>query len=123
MPTFTNSTGLTIGDLSKSVQTLTVSGVTGRTESISITITGLTHDSSDDPAFLLVGPDGRNLVFWSDAGGNNRLANVTFSISDAGASPLSDAGHLSGGTFQPADYGEVETAFSFGAKGSLTLNH
>ena len=38
-----------------------------RITKISIGLTTLQHTFSDDLDFLIVGPDGRNLEFWSDA--------------------------------------------------------
>jgi len=130
MATFTNNTGVTFptsGTFTTS-QTVNVTGLTGTVATVSVTFTGLTHNLADDLDFLLVAPDGStNLVFWSDAGGNNAVSNATFTIADTGATVLPDgSGLASGTTYRPANnpgsFGQaVETGASFG--NALTLNH
>src|SRR5262245_49486232 len=72
--------------------------------SMTVTLGGLTHTFPDDLDFLLVGPDGRSLEFWSDAGGGTDISNGSFLIADSGASLLPDQTAIASGTYRPADY-------------------
>jgi hypothetical protein len=77
----------------------------GRVTDISIRLFGLSHTFPDDLDFLFLGPDGRNLEFWSDAGGGADIVNADFTISDSGASLLPDTPALpiAAGTYKPSD--------------------
>ena len=121
MPTFTNSTGLTIADNTTVSQTLVVSGLSGPITDIQVILNDLTHTFPGDLDFLLVAPDGTsNLVFLSDMGGNNDLLDDDFTFSDSAATVLTDAAMPAGGTFKPRDV-TIEAASNWGL--SLTVNH
>ena len=55
----------------------------GAGQTLSITLTGLSHTFPDDLDFLFVGPDGTNLEFWSDAGGGTTISNQNYTIRDS----------------------------------------
>jgi FG-GAP-like repeat len=97
----------------------------GRVTDISIRLFGLSHTFPDDLDFLFLGPDGRNLEFWSDAGGGADLVNADFTISDSGASLLPDTPALpiTAGTYKPSDYGTAEDASNWGLASSIVINH
>jgi subtilisin-like proprotein convertase family protein len=92
---------------------------------ITVTLDGLTHTFPDDLDFLLVGPDGRSLEFWSDAGGNSAISNGDFLISDSGLSLLPDFGLIASGTYRPADYTspEIESGANWGLPPNIIVNH
>ena len=96
-----------------------------RVTKISIGLTTLQHTFSDDLDFLIVGPDGRNLEFWSDAGGGSTI-NGSYTISDVGSTSLSDATANAGGTYKPTDYtsaGGAETSSNWSGVASIPINH
>jgi len=70
---------------------------------ISVGLGSLMHTFADDLDFLILGPDGRNLAFWSDAGGSSSI-NGSYTIADTGAAALSDSGANAPGTYRPTDY-------------------
>jgi hypothetical protein len=79
-------------------------GVWGRVTDIRISLNDLSHTFPDDLDFLFVGPGGRNLAFWSDAGSGNDIVNGDFTIRDSGASLLPDTTAIASGTYKPTDY-------------------
>jgi hypothetical protein len=72
---------------------------------LQVRLSDLTHSFPDDLDFLLVGPDGRNFEFWSDAGGNSPISNGTFFIADSAASLLPDQTAIAPGMYRPTNYG------------------
>jgi hypothetical protein len=96
----------------------------GRVVDVRITLNNLSHPRPDDLDFLFVGPGGRNLEFWSDAGGGTDIVNGNFTIRDSGASLLPDTGGVASGTYRPSDYsGVIENSSNWGLASSLTINH
>jgi hypothetical protein len=75
-----------------------------------ITLNNLSHTHPDDLDFLFVGPGGRNLAFWSDAGGGTDIVNGNFTIRDSGASLLPETTVIASGTYKPTDYTVRATA-------------
>jgi subtilisin-like proprotein convertase family protein len=97
-----------------------------RVTNLRVTLTNLSHNFPDDLDFLLVGPDGRNLEFWSDAGGTADLVNASFVISDSAASSLPDNTAIAAGTYKPTDYTgseAVETSSNWSGLPGITINH
>ncbi len=94
----------------------------GRIRSISVVL-DLNYGAGDDLDFLLIGPDGRNLEFWSDAGGPAAFT-ATWTIGDTNANLAPDSTTASSGSYRPADYGEMETSSNWsGVPAGLTINH
>jgi hypothetical protein len=96
-----------------------------RITKISIGLTTLQHTFSDDLDFLILGPDGRNLEFWSDAGGGSTI-NGSYVISDLGASSLSDTTANAPTTYRPTDHagtGGPETSSNWSGLASIPINH
>src|SRR5262245_15587661 len=100
-------------------------GTWGRVIDISVTLGGLSHTFPDDLDFLFLGPGGRNLEFWSDAGGLTDIVNGTYTIRDSGALFLPDAVGIPPGTYKPTDYnsGDLEDGAHWGLSPSITINH
>jgi subtilisin-like proprotein convertase family protein len=86
-----------------------VSGLAGVISKVAVSLNNLTHTFPDDIDVLLVGPTGANAIIMSDAGGSADANNVTLVFDDAAASPLSDLGALSSGTFQPTNHAPADT--------------
>ena len=80
---------------------ITVSGIVGNVNNVTVTINSLSHTFPDDLDMLLVSPDGRTFHFWSDVGGVNAVSNITVTLADSGAATLTDSGTLTSGTFRP----------------------
>jgi hypothetical protein len=96
-----------------------------RVTNISLGLTTLQHTFSDDLDFLILGPDGRNLEFWSDAGGASTI-NGSYVISDLGASLLSDTTANAPTTYRPTDHagtGGPETSSNWSGVASIPINH
>jgi hypothetical protein len=95
-----------------------VFGVVGTVTSVSVTISGLTHDSPDDLDMLLVAPNGRTFHFWSDVGGTSPTAETTVTIADTGNTVLPDDGPLvSGTTYRPFNNDTTGDTFPVPAPG------
>ena len=94
-----------------------------RLKTVNISLFGLSCTFPDDLDLLLVGPDGTNLLFWSDAGGTHELFSQSFAMGDFGPS-LPDSGGVTSGSYRPADYGSVETSSNWaGLPPGLVINH
>src|SRR5262245_34981268 len=104
--------------------TLGVTGFWAKVVNVSITLDGLNHTLPDDLDFLFLGPGGTNLEFWSDAGGNNAIANGNFIIADSGTSLLPDDAAIASATYRPSDY-EIpgESSNNWGLAPNITINH
>ena len=117
---------LSIADNTTVSRSLTVNnfGQWGRIVDIYFTLNGLTHTFPGDLDFLLLGPGGTNLEFWSDAGGSTPISNGDFTIRESVAfALLPDFGGIASGTYRPADYGEVERSSNWGLAPGLVINH
>jgi subtilisin-like proprotein convertase family protein len=84
--------------------TINVSGAPPSIVTVTLTLNELTHTFPDDLDILLVGPGGQKFVLESDAGGGGDVVAITYILDDTAATPLSDAGPLTAGTFRPANY-------------------
>jgi hypothetical protein len=113
----------TIGTASRSWTPIDNLGLWGRVVDINVTLSGLAHTFPDDLDFLLLGPGGTNLEFWSDAGTDVDINNGNFTIRDSGASLLPDQAAIASGTYRPSDYGAVENSDNWGLAPSLIINH
>jgi len=109
---FTNAAAVTIPDSGAGTpypSIMNVSGVGGTITNVTLTLRSISHTWPDDIDMLLVSPTGQKVAIFSDAGGGNRLNNVTVTLSDLAATALSDSGAIAAGTFKPADYEPGET--------------
>ena len=71
---------------------------------VNVIINGYSHTFPDDVGFVLVGPTGAALNISDGAGDGTDMVNVTYTISDAGATQLPTAGAWGPGTYKPANY-------------------
>ena len=125
---FTNPATITIpaeGNANPYPSTINVSGLTGTIStapgSVKVTLNGLSHTFPNDLGIVLVGPTGAALLLQSSVtlGSNagNPASNVTYTISDSGATRLPADTPLTPGTFKPTAY---FTGDSFPAPGPGT---
>ena len=107
--TFSNSTPIIINDGDAATpypSDILVSGL-GPVEKVTVTLSGLNHTFPDDIDILLVGPQGQNLIIFSDVGGGPDLSGMSYIITLDDAAPLNvpDTGTLVSGTFKPTNIG------------------
>jgi len=83
---------------------LTLAGLGGVVDGLTVTLAGLSHSWPDDLDILLVGPSGAAAVLMSDAGGGVAANGLNLTFSARAANPLADHGPLGSGTFRPTDH-------------------
>lgn len=123
---FTNSNFITITDCPNPCpatgqaatpypSNITVSGVAGVVERVSVTLNGLTHAFPADIDVLLVSPSGRKSVIMSDFGGGSPgVSNVNVTLDDYAATPVpsvvtGNTGRpFSSGSYRPANSGTTD---------------
>lgn len=81
-----------------------VSGLATDVVGVRVQMFGLTHTFPNDLDFLLIAPDGRSLVFQSDAGAGVDLSNATYTIDDAAASLMPIDAQLISASYRPTDF-------------------
>src|SRR4051794_24422317 len=89
--TFSNNNGITTSASAGSnpyPSTISVSGLSGTISNVNVRLKGFTHNSADGLDLLLVGPTGQKFIFMSDAGRALAVSNITFTLSDSGATRL-----------------------------------
>ena len=104
---FLNANVITINDnaaASPYPSTITVSGVSGPVNKLTVTLRNLSHTEPDDLDILLVGPNGAAVMLMSDAGGSPTINNVTITFDDAAAAIIPDASLITNGTYRCANY-------------------
>jgi len=112
---FTNPGTITIpssGQATPYPSTIAVSGLSGTTTDVNVTLTGLTHTWPDDLDILVVSPTGQRVVLTSDNGGPLDVSSVTLTFDDAAVGFLPDEGQIVSGTYRP----------TFGATGNTGFN-
>lgn len=110
--TFGNNTPIAIpsaGSGNPYPSTISVSGFTGLTSDVVVTLT-VSHTFPDDLDILLVSPTGQKTLLMSDTGLNADVVNVVLTFSDAAAGFLPDSAQIVAGTYKPTDY-EIGDAF------------
>ena len=83
---------------------ISVSGMTGMTTKVTVTLNGLSHTRANDIDMLLVSPTGAKFVMMSDTGGSLAANNVTLVLDDAATGNLPSGVALASGTFRPSSY-------------------
>ena len=107
---FTNSASISIPEVGPATpypSTINVSGLSGTIPttpgSIKVTIHGLSHTFVDDVGIVLVGPTGAAFLI-QDGAGSQAINNVTYTLSDDGATRLPVSGPWQPGTYKPTDH-------------------
>lgn len=110
---FCNNGGVTIPDPGSAdvyPVNINVSGLVGTISKVTTQVNGLTAPRPSNIDFLLVGPTSAAFEFMSDAGDAvNAVNNISLTLDDAAASALPNGTALSGGTFRPSDYDNLNT--------------
>src|SRR3954452_10858168 len=83
--------------------TLDVSGLTQKTERVTVTLHDVDIDSAADMDLLLVGPTGTSVVLSSDVGSGNHVTNADVAFDDAAATPIEFGQMLVPGAHKPSD--------------------
>ncbi len=83
---------------------ITVTGVAGNLEKVTVTLNGLTHPYPDDVNVLLVTPAGKKVLLMSHAGGSSPLSGATVTF-EAGKGSLPNDTQISSGSYAPTGYG------------------
>ena len=83
---------------------VTLSGITGTVNKVTVTLNNFSHTFPDDVDVLLVGPGGQKLLLLSDAGGITDAVNANLTFDDAASGLIPDGGPLVSGTFKPTNY-------------------
>jgi subtilisin-like proprotein convertase family protein len=119
--TFSNTAPIAIPDSGIAMpypSDITVAGLPGWpiARTAEVTINGLTHTLTNDVGIVLVGPGGAALLI-QDGAGNGAVANLTYTLSDTGATQLPATGGWGPGIYKPTSY---YTDHSFPAPGPGT---
>jgi uncharacterized repeat protein (TIGR01451 family) len=84
---------------------LNVSGVTGLTSKVTVTLNGVSHAFPSDVSAVLVNPAGASVLLMSHCGGGFPVSNISFTLDDAAALALPGSTPLvDGGVYRPAAY-------------------
>lgn len=87
--------------------TIDVSGIGTGFLQVTVTLTGLSHTSSNDLNIILVGPGGEQCVLMSDVGGSNGINNVEYTFADDSlAMDISNSNPS--GTYRPTNNGPTD---------------
>jgi subtilisin-like proprotein convertase family protein len=104
---FSNSAPITINDLAIATpypSAITVSGLTGTINKVTVRINGFTHSFPDDVGMVLVGPTGAALLIQDGAGDDPDMNNVTYLLADSGATQLPNLTAWTSGVYKPTTY-------------------
>ncbi len=104
---FTNTNSITIpasGPASPYPSTITIAGVPGPVDKLTVQLIGLTHPYPGDLDILLVGPNGLAVMLMSDAGTNAGLNSRTFTFDDAAPFAIPQFSAITNGTYRAANY-------------------
>ncbi len=117
---FTNTTPITINTnplppivASLYPSPIAVSGMTGTTTQVTVTLTNLSHTRVSDLDMLLVSPTGQKFVFFSDICQANPTgaSNENVTLSDTAPSNLPFFGSLTSGNYRATAYFDAEGIF------------
>lgn len=118
--TFTNSSAITIPSSGKAVPYPSAIEVTGHSgkiiHSVSVSLTGLSHQFPTDLELLLVGPTGAKVLLMADQGGTTSVSNVNLTIQDNASSDMNSP--LVSGTYRPSPRSSPNTSFASPAPAS-----
>jgi hypothetical protein len=104
---FSNPAAITInvsGPATPYPSAINVSGLTGTITGVSLTINNFSHTFVSDVGMVLVSPTGTAFDFQDGPGDLASMSNVTYTVSDSGATQLPQNGAWAAGTYKPANY-------------------
>jgi subtilisin-like proprotein convertase family protein len=102
--TFSNTTSISIPDVGLGnpyPSTINVSGVTGTTTNVTVTLNNYSHTFSNDVEILLVAPTGQKIILNNDVGGSSDYINATITYSASASGGVSGS-PIPSGTYLPA---------------------
>jgi hypothetical protein len=102
---FCNTSGITLNDGGTATpypSNIFVSGLLGTIRKVTLTLNGLTESTPSDLTMLLVGPNGRTFIPFSDVGGASPVTEINITLDDGAASLLQAP--LTSGTFKPSNF-------------------
>ncbi len=120
---FTNSGPITINDASIASpypSNIVVSGIAGSIPntpgSVKVTLCNFSHSFPDDVGIVLAGPTNAALLIQNGAGDDPDMVNVTYTLSDTGATILPDLTAWITNTYKPTTY-YINDSFPFSGPG------
>jgi hypothetical protein len=108
--TFVEPTDITIpgaftGGATPYPSTIIVGGLSGTVTRTSVLLLGVDAGGNVDALDLvLTGPNGGQVMLWSDACGNNAFDDLDFGFDDGAVGFLSDPGACAAGSYKPSNY-------------------
>lgn len=97
-----NSSTQTAGNASPYPSTITVSGLTGTIQDVTVSLSGFSHTFPQDVGMVLVGPTGQAFAFMDRVGGSADAVSINLTFSDtASAAPPAT---LTSGTYKPQSF-------------------
>jgi subtilisin-like proprotein convertase family protein len=82
---------------------ITVRGLDGLVQNVSVTLVGFNHKFPKDVNVLLVSPDGKSIALMGKAGGGNAVSNLRLSFSDSAGNALPTAAALVSQSYLPGE--------------------
>ncbi len=83
---------------------VSVNGMTGSVNKVSLTLNGLSHVYPADLDILLVGPGGQKSLLMSDAGDTKPINAISLTFDAASAAALPQSAVIKSGVYKPTDY-------------------
>lgn len=109
--TFSNSNYLEIPDVSARAtpypSNISVSGLTGVTSKITVTLNNFSHQNASDVSVLLISPNGAGIILMSNAG-STATNNATITFDQAAANGLPFNGGIITGTYRLSAYSPTD---------------
>ncbi len=112
---FQNAGVITIpaqGQASPYPATLSISGVGGPVNKLTVTLHNVFHPRPEDLDILLVAPNGKAIMLMSDAGTNKPINGATITFDDDAAFVVPQFGGISNATYRCANYGVIADTLS-----------
>ncbi len=110
--TFSNSNYIEIPDATARAtpypSNISVSGLSGVTSKVTVTLNNFSHQNASDASVLLVSPNGSGIILMSNAGTNANTNNATITFDQATGNNLPFNGSLVTGTYLPSAYSPTD---------------
>lgn len=96
--------GTDAGTASPYPSAISVSGISGTVEKLTVSLVGFGHSFPEDIDLLLVGPNGQSVVLMCAVGGGSDVNGVDLVFDDAATSSLPENSAITSGTYKPTAY-------------------
>lgn len=103
--TFSKLTPITIPDVGAATpypSVIPVAGMVGTIKDIVVRLNGIRQTYLGDVDVLLVGPDGKKAMIFSDVGSDSKPTNLNVALTDGAANSIGN-GPIQAGTYKPTD--------------------